>query len=77
MVRLFISFYIVSASRLNISVFVLQMELLRNRLEQLQAFHVTTAAITKTGKGRADSMAEVSLLMITSTSIEKLTYQII
>ena len=36
------------------------MELLRNRLEQLQAFHVTSSTITKAGKGRADSMAEVS-----------------
>jgi predicted RNase H-like nuclease (RuvC/YqgF family) len=36
-----------------------QMELLRNRLEQLQAFNATTAAITKNGKGRSDSMAEV------------------
>ena len=44
-----------------------QMELLRNRLEQLQAFNATTAATTaatissssKNGKGRSDSMAEV------------------
>ena len=41
-----------------------QMELLRNRLEQLQAFNATTAAATsscssKNGKGRSDSMAEV------------------
>jgi hypothetical protein len=36
------------------------MELLKSRLEQLQVFNASTAVLSKSGKGRIDSMAEVS-----------------